>query len=323
MDATNKHYCTACGGEMAPWLHMPIDPIKNSPTEHSEIMQCRSCELGAITPQPDASEIPSFYVLESYYTHGSGHIKPVPATFADRVLTKFAYLNDRPKEFVAEDIARRLPAGGRVCDLGCGHANYLKAFKALGFDVTGVDPDPAAQAHAAENGIIVQAGTAEDVPDSLADGSFDLVIMTHSLEHCRDARRAVENAFRLTRPGGLCYIEVPNCGATHFQTFTVCSAMHDSPRHIHFFTPKALRSLIEATGFVVKESFYNGYVRDFDPSWRAWEATISDRIKAHDPSLSPVRHSFGASVALFLRTFLQPPEEKYDSIGLLVSRPPV
>jgi SAM-dependent methyltransferase len=218
-------------------------------------------------------------------------------------------------------MAPLLPAGGRICDLGCGHARYLKEFKALGFEVIGVDPDPDARAHAAEVGVVVEVGTAEDVPDDLPDAAFDLVIMTHSLEHCRDPRRAVENAFRLTRPGGLCYVEVPNCASEHFKTFNICSTMHDSPRHIQFFTPSALRSLMRSVGFEPRQTFYQGYIRNFDQSWRAWERTIAQRVSAFEPRLAPRDHSFLASVSLLFRSFWRAPEEKYDSIGLLMARP--
>ncbi|MBB6123972.1 SAM-dependent methyltransferase [Sphingobium subterraneum] len=302
---------------------MSIDAIKNQPTPYSAVKKCSACGLGMLDPLPPADAIPSFYVLDSYYTHGDGHVVKRPPTIADKILTKLAWLMDRRRPFEPAQIAERLPKGGKVCDLGCGHAHHLKRFLDLGFEVTGVDPDAAAREFAALAGITVEAGTGEDVPDTLSEGSFDLVLMTHSLEHCRNPRKALENVFRLTKPGGLCYIEVPNCTAEHFKTFTVCSTMFDAPRHMYFFSPTNLKQLMRNIGFVPIDMLYDGYVRQFDQSWRGWETTIADRLASHDPSQKPRRHSFFSSVLLLLRSFWRSPDEKYDSFGLLMQRPQV
>ncbi|UIY28405.1 class I SAM-dependent methyltransferase [Neorhizobium galegae] len=111
----------------------------------------------------------------------------------------------------------------------------LGRFKALGFNVLGVEPDAAARAEAAKAGVTVLAGTCEELPADLKGQSCDLVIMRHVLEHCRDPILALQKAFFLTRPGGILFCEVPNCAATHFKSLGVCSAMFDAPRHLYFF----------------------------------------------------------------------------------------
>lgn len=315
----DKH-CNACGGSLEPWLYMPIDAKKNEPTIHNKIFKCVNCALGVIHPLPKANDIQEFYELQSYYTHGESHITPRASNFFDRILTKLAWIADKSRPFQPEKIADLLPTGGRVCDMGCGHAKYLQQFRQLGFDVIGVDPDPEARACALEAGIRVEAGTGEDIPPTLPEASFDLVIMTHSLEHCRDPHKALQNAYRLTKPGGYCYIEVPNCAAEHFQMFTICSEMFDAPRHIYFFTPTNLSALMTRLGFSQVQMLYTGYVRDFSPSWRGWESKIAERVKINDPKLHPKFHNFTNSIFLLLRSFWQSAERKYDSFGLLMQR---
>jgi len=318
---SNGDLCHACGGALAPWLHMPIDAKKNQPTPYSTVVKCTHCELGVLAPLPTADAIPALYQLGSYYTHGESHITPRTPGIADRILTKLGYLTDKQRLFIPSEVAKHLPAGGSVCDLGCGDAKYLLKFKELGFQVIGVDPDPAAREQAAQAGITVEVGTGEDIPDGVAKSRFDLVIMTHSLEHCRNPKTALKNAFNLVKPDGFIYVEVPNCAAEHFRTFTICSEMFDAPRHIYFFTPGALNNIMQSVGFTPVETMYQGFLRNFDASWRGWETTIADRVVAIDPKLRPKRHSFGASVALFARSFWRKPEEKYDSIGFLMKHP--
>lgn len=291
---------------MQPWLSMPLDPKKNEPTPFSSVVLC-SCGLARLSPLPDAADIPGFYELPSYYTHGASHMPHVEPKLADKTLTKLAWTFDHGELFDVAKIAQSLPPNARICDLGCGHAAYLREFKALGFEVVGVEPDATAREQANAAGVPVLEGTAEDLPE--LSGPFDLVLCTHALEHCRDPMKALRNARSLTK--GLCYIEVPNCASEHFQTFTICSEMFDAPRHIWFFTPDSLTRLAEKVGLTVRKRLFMQYARDFSPSWRAWECDIASRVNGK-------RHTISASAALLLRSFWRKPERKYDSFGLIM-----
>ena len=316
-----ERHCNGCGGNLLPWLYMPIDAKKNTKTTYSSVLQCTDCGLGVLDPLPKQDAISEFYELEGYYTHGEGHIIPLPETFADRILNRIAWAMDYGRNFEPRLIASKLPADASVCDLGCGNAKYLQDFKALGCETIGVDPDRMARIQAGNAGITVLPGTGEDLPVELLDKKFDLVIMTHSLEHCLDPMQALKNAYRLTKDGGLCYIEVPNCKSQHFQTFSVCSEMFDLPRHIYFFEPNCLSAMIMKLTFIPIETFFNGYCRNFNQSWRGWEVTIADRIKMNSPTLKPNVHSFVNSVRLFFNSFWRRPQQKYDSFGLLIKKP--
>src|SRR5690348_4675507 len=245
---------------MAPWLSMPVDAKKNEPTPYSSVAKCSRCGCAHLAPMPSAEEIADLYDLPTYYTHGESHIRDVPPNTADKVLTRLAWAFDKGELFDVSRIAQKLPPSARICDLGCGHAVYLRQFMNLGFDVVGVEPDPSARAQAMAAGVQVLEGTAEDLPE--LSGQFDLVLCTHALEHCRDAPRALRNAHTLTKPGGLCYIEVPNCACAHFETFTICSENFDAPRHIWFFTPDSLKDLAERARFTVRKRLFSGYTRN-------------------------------------------------------------
>lgn len=320
---TDNTLCISCGGDLGHWLSMPIDPMKNTKTPFASALRCDDCGLGVISPLPEPCEIPELYALDQYYTHGASHIARLAPSFLDKALIKLAWWFDRSELFAPSNIIGHLPPPehAKICDLGCGGAKYLQEFQAAGFSVLGVDPDANAREQAMASGVSVLPGTAEDLPPDMATDQYDLVIMTHSLEHCRNPLTALENAFRLTAPGGLCYVEVPNCACEHFETFTVCSTMFDAPRHLQFFTPSSLKAMMEKVGFSWKKTLHMGYVRQFHPSWRAWEATIHDRAIAADPSLRLKRHNFLAGAALFLRSAFMPRERKYDSIGYLMRRP--
>jgi SAM-dependent methyltransferase len=309
--------CRLCGGNLKPWLEMPIDAKKDAPTSFKSMVRCDHCAAGMISPQPKPDEIPEFYQLPTYYTHGESHIRHVEPRFWDKVLTKLAWKADRATPFDPDAIAKILPKDASICDLGCGHGLILKRFKELGFNVIGVDPDPSSRKLAGEAGVLVLPGTAEDLPAELATRQFDLVIMTHSLEHCIDPVAALANAHRLTRPGGYFYCEVPNCGCLHFETLTVCSETFDSPRHLWFFTPQALRHAIECSGYTFDRWHFTGFTRHHSQSWRAWEVTIFDRLAKRGEPTAGQRHTFSKSVSILAKSAFAQPPRKYDCVGVV------
>jgi SAM-dependent methyltransferase len=169
-------------------------------------------------------------------------------------------------------------------------------------------------------GLQVLEGTAEALPPEIDGRQFDLVIMSHSLEHCTDPVRALRNVRELMGDEGLAYIEVPNAGCLHFETFRQCSEMFDAPRHLWFFTPDALRMMAEQNGLKVENWRYNGFTRVFTPTWRTWECEIFARLAKRGFAARATRHSMLRSFRLLARSAFAPSQRKYDSVGILTSK---
>jgi hypothetical protein len=83
------------------------------------------------------------------------------------------------------------------------------------------------------------------------------------------------------------------------------------------FVPKGFRRIIEDAGFRFQEWRFAGFSRHHLPSWRKWEETVYDRIAKRGPVKHGARHTFGASVSMFLREAFAAPEKKYDCVGVL------
>lgn len=304
---------------MHPWIVMPIDAKKDEATPFGDVARCGNCGLGRSATLPRPEEVPALYDLASYYTHGESHMRPVIPRLIDRVLVRLAWQFDRAQPLDVDALARRLPPGGRVLDLGCGDGELLDAFHARGLVAVGVDPDPQSRAFVRGKGLTVLAGTAEQPPGELAGQTFDLVIMSHSLEHCIDPAGALASVSRLLAPQGLAYIEVPNSGCRHFETFRQCSEMFDAPRHLWFFTDDALRRWIESHGMRVDRWHFNGFTRLFTRGWREWECEIFNRLERRGGARGAKRHSWPRSLVLLAQTAFARPPRKYDSIGILAS----
>ena len=95
-----------------------------------------------------------------------------------------------------------LPAG-RIADLGSGvgHSYDLLA----GRETVGIDVDPEALAGQERETVVADM---RRLP--LADDSFDGALAIHSVEHVPDPERAVAEAARIIRPGGVAVLVTPN-----------------------------------------------------------------------------------------------------------------
>lgn len=113
-----------------------------------------------------------------------------------------------PLEFgrVQEIVRSHLEQGARVLDIGGGAGAHAVALRDAGFAVALIDPVPQHVAAAGAAGIEAVVADARELP--FADDSFDAAIMLGPLYHLADAAdrlRALAEAQRVTRPGGLVF----------------------------------------------------------------------------------------------------------------------
>ena len=121
--------------------------------------------------------------------------------------------------------AARADARRRILDVGCGVKPYEPLFRPYASYV-GVDVgNPAADLE----------GAAEALP--VDDASFDLVLCTQTLEHCRDPAAAVRELRRVVEPGGRVL------ASTHG-----VQVYHPAPEDLWRWTHAGLERLFRANG---------------------------------------------------------------------------
>ncbi len=134
---------------------------------------------------------------------------------------------------------------GNMLDVGCGNGWQLDILKRLyeGYATWGIEIDKIACEQARLGGHHVANVTFEAQPP-MALPAFDLIAMTHVLEHLPDPKAAVERAASYLRPGGILVIETPNVGAWEYRLLhkRLWGAYH-IPRHWYFFDRASLSRL--------------------------------------------------------------------------------
>jgi SAM-dependent methyltransferase len=177
--------------------------------------------------------------------------------------SRWAELDDRPLE--PGDEERRLAADlttlagrtGTILEVGCSSGRLLRAVAdALPeHDVHGYDVAPAALERAATAEATLHHGNGYDLGD-LPDGSVDLVVSTHTLQHVPKpvALNLLKETYRVLSPGGRLWLEVPNLlrddrllAFNHFAQ----PAMVQRPFPMFFWTPDEATRLLTFAGFWV------------------------------------------------------------------------
>lgn len=89
-------------------------------------------------------------------------------------------------------------------------------------------------------------GRLETLP--VEDASVDAVVMGFILEHVENPARFIQEADRVLRPGGWCYIAVPNHRSIEDRIFRLATRIAGSTRgpHIQRFTFENFRALVAA-----------------------------------------------------------------------------
>lgn len=99
-----------------------------------------------------------------------------------------------------ESIARRVPRGARVLDLGCGDGTLLAFLRdTLGCTGYGVEIDDTKVHAGLQRGINVLQLNLEEGLAMFGDNSFDLVLQIDTLQHLRNAETMLRETARVGR----------------------------------------------------------------------------------------------------------------------------
>ena len=103
--------------------------------------------------------------------------------------------------------------GSTILELGCGSGGSLPQLESLGAKVVGIEIDPSlvkltnSRLKTLKNAYCVQA---DGFYLPFSDGTFDICICSHVLEHVTNPHKMVEEIYRVLKVGGIALIEFPN-----------------------------------------------------------------------------------------------------------------
>lgn len=317
--------CPACGQDIRDGAPLESrDYLGTGAADVWRMWRCGGCASLYLDPRSDAASLPAAYAC--YYTHARPDSGPPAggagwALFNDYLAWRFDWRR-QPRlpgarwlcrllpplalklDYYGRHLfAREFPGRGRLLDVGCGNGEFLGQARAMGWRATGVDFDPAAIAACRAQGFEVREGGLE-VLDDEPSGSFDVVTLSHCIEHLPDPAGALGRAARLLRPGGTIWIATPNPQGPGLRLFGRAWRGLEPSRHLCVPSAAQLARLLAAAGFeaieplrrgahgktIVRESALVARMQareDGGSAWRAWLAAPLRACSSAFASLSP------------------------------------
>jgi len=205
-------------------------------------VQCGYCGVRFLNPRPTPQEYAQIYA-EEYFTGAE--------RYAD-------YVAGKESDFVAQYQAlERFPrTGNRLLEVGSAMGHFLNVGVKRGWNVIGIElSEWAARYCRKQFGVDVIIGRFEDM--TLPPNMFDVVVMSHVLEHLESPRGGLSKARVGLKEGGLLMAEVPNqfdeLYARVALPWIMFRARKREPLIVHtfFFTPAQFVRLVKSCGFKV------------------------------------------------------------------------
>lgn len=241
--------CVLCGTQGEELYSGLTDRLFGAPgTWNLKHCPNETCGLVWLDPKPMEEDIGLAY--RQYYTHHGGRLKRNLKGKSFKLLQDFlAGITGLSKEqdaIQSRYLAAHQP--GRLLEVGCGAGDYLVEMRNIGWDVQGVEIDPAACKFANVNNLLaVHEGTlfSAEYPEH----AFDAIVLNHVLEHVHTPVLLLQECHRIVKPGGYLVVVTPNVESWGHTKFKENWRGLEPPRHIHIFSTKTMKKLGELAGF--------------------------------------------------------------------------
>jgi len=139
---------------------------------------------------------------------------------------------------------------GKILDVGAGTGCYLKAAKEEGWEEFGVELSSYATEFAKKKFCLeIFNGKLEDA--GFPDDFFDVVIMTHTIEHLPDPANFLKEIHRILKKDGIIYLSTPNFDSHNSRRFKEKWWALQPEYHLYFFSPKTLRAMLKKSKFKI------------------------------------------------------------------------
>lgn len=215
--------------------------------------RCSNSKCHILWLSPFLSDERIMSVYNHYYTHGSNGSKYLVTkntlydclTISINFINRILGLQKKRKSYFLHEIEKNRP--GKLLEIGCGRGDRLVELKELGWEVMGQEVDSELFKPLQQKGINIIEGNI--ISNSLADNQFDVILLSHVIEHVASIKKLLIECHRLLKPGGKLYVSTSNARSLTHLIFSKNWFGLDAPRQVIVFTPNALKLTLIASGF--------------------------------------------------------------------------
>lgn len=205
-----------------------------------------------VTPLPTEAELQKHYE-EKYYQDCTSSTYSAKYTIEEK-----KYFEN--ESLIAEHVWKkhRTKQKGSMMDIGCGEGFFMNYFVKKGWTVEGCDFSSAGMErnHPKLLKRFIGGDIFEIIDERSKKHTYDLINLSHVLEHVREPLVLLDKLKNLMGPKSLMRIRVPN-DFSDFQELLLKKKFSKErwfapPDHLSYFTFKSLKKVLEAKGYSVE-----------------------------------------------------------------------
>ena len=209
----------------------------------------------------------------------------------ERLCSDFAFTSAASKQPHYTRIGEWLPgqSGEKVLEVGCGPGRYVAMLSTLGYDVIGIDPCefPAWDMIREQTTADLRSNLfAEELP--FEDECFDHVACLGALLYFKDPEKSLSEIKRVLKPGGRLMMRTVN----RTNLYWLINRQPIDPASTNHYSENEIRSLLEASGFTVDQTFTYGFYPPFFETywWYLMNGPISIGFQEFLSTITPKRN---------------------------------
>ena len=198
-----------------------------------DIRKCNNCKVLFVHPMPNEN------CLSKHYD-GHFFIEKFDYVESGKIWEKFYNLNI---SYIEKKIKKR-----KILEVGCGLGHFLNITKKRGWDARGVELSKFGADYARNKfNLEIYNGLLEDA--RFPDNCFDVVALWATLEHLTDPLKILKEAYRVSAPGGLIVLCVPNSNSIITKLYGMENTDMKHGEHLYHFPFKTLKFMLSRAGF--------------------------------------------------------------------------
>lgn len=195
------------------------------------LLRCKRCKHEFIDPLPSDKELKKFY--GKMYDHQE-HLGTTPMT--EQKLQTLKIINKMKKGIPKSKI--------NLLDLGAGNCDFFRMAKKEGYDTYGIDYSVFIETLGLPKDRIMVG----DLRDKGIQDKFDVITISHVLEHLRNPNTMISAVYKALRKDGIMIARVPNNSSYISRLMRLVSPNNFfyflPPSHLHYFNPSSIEKIV-------------------------------------------------------------------------------
>lgn len=239
--------CGICNSVSFKFLY-GIKDIKHSTIDSEfDLFHCNKCKVKLVVKDHKIVETSNYYPQE-YKAYDSIKIrknndKVFPLNVVKGRLAWAKHLDIKPIS--------------KILDIGSGNgANMLFLRNNYDVELTGIEPNHIAANIGKKQGLNIHIGYLDDFS---AKEKFDIIYLTHVIEHLKDPVYSLKKINKMLKNGGKLVVCTPNTSSLERHLFRKYWDGWDTPRHIYMFNEKSIKIALNRADFKDIKIYYEIY----------------------------------------------------------------